>query len=110
MEFNLADVLKSISEKTGDNEEVMELLASVQDAFNNLSMSDPPRWADADVMDSDGVRWSEKYDNMRRRYRDRFFSTPEEAKEDQAEDIEKDDSATEETFEALFETREGNYE
>ena len=69
LEFNLADVLKSISEKTGDNEEVMELLASVQEPFNNLSRSDSPRWADADVMDSDGVRWSEKYDNMRRRYR-----------------------------------------
>ena len=67
-------------------------------------------YGQTDVFDSDGVRWSEKYDNMRRRYRERFFSSPDEAKDDQLEDIDKDDGSAEMTFESLFDEREGDYE
>ena len=53
--------------------------------------------------------WEEKYNNLdaewRKRYRDRFFNTPEGVKEDQEEDV-KDDGKVR-SFETLFEEREG---
>lgn len=106
-EFTAA--IKEISELTGDNDAVMERLAAVQNAFNELEAPNVPLYTEVDVFDDDGVRWSQKYDDMRRRYRERFFGGIEEAKDDQNEDIEKDDTATEMSFEELFDGRESDY-
>ena len=58
----------------------------------------------------DGEDWKAKYEELdaewRKRYRDRFFNTPEAAKEDQEEDVKRDGEKTR-TFEELFEEREG---
>lgn len=58
----------------------------------------------------DGEDWKAKYEELdaewRKRYRDRFFNTPEGAKEDQEEDVKRDGEKTR-TFEELFEEREG---
>lgn len=106
----LRTVLASISEKTGDDDEIMESLRSIQTAFDERdAVVNDPVYNESDVYDEDGVRWSEKYDNMKKRYRDRFFSSIDEAIEDQEEDIEKDDSSTVTSFEELFEEREGDY-
>ena len=53
--------------------------------------------------------WEEKYNNLdaewRKRYRDRFFNTPDGAEDDQEEDIRDDGKVR--SFETLFEEREG---
>ena len=51
--------------------------------------------------------WKAKYDELRGKYIDRFFTTPEEVKEDTREDVEKDGEVL--TFEELFDEREGDY-
>lgn len=47
------------------------------------------------------------YEELRRKYIDRFFSTPEQAIQAQREDIRKDDNAEGLTFDDLFKDREG---
>lgn len=49
--------------------------------------------------------WKGKYYEMRERYAKRFFTTPEEVKIEQEEDVKRD--GTKQTFEELFERREG---
>lgn len=100
--------LDRLGELSQENDEVMEILAEIK--TDRDEMEGREVYGQTDVFDSDGVRWSEKYDNMRRRYRERFFSSPVEAKDDQVDDIEKDDDSTQMTFESLFDEREGDYE
>lgn len=45
------------------------------------------------------------YEELRRKYIERFFSSPEEVKEDQEEDVKRD--GEEQSFESLFKEREG---
>ena len=90
-----------ISELTGDNEEVMELLGQLQkDADENQ----PSTYTDSDVMDNDGVRWSEKYAQAQRRYRERFFGGAPEVKEEEPE--EKPVEAENINFDDLFKKEE----
>ena len=90
-----------ISELTGDNEEVMELLAQLQkDADENQ----PSNYTDIDVMDKDGVRWSEKYAQAQKRYRERFFGGASDIKEEEPE--EKPDEAETINFDDLFKKEE----
>lgn len=90
-----------ISELTGDNEEVMELLGQLQkDADENQ----PSNYTDSDVMDKDGVRWSEKYAQAQKRYRERFFGGAPDPKEDEPE--EKPDEAETINFDDLFKKEE----
>lgn len=49
--------------------------------------------------------WKGKYYEMREKYAKRFFTTPEEVKYEQEEDVKRD--GTKQTFEELFERREG---
>lgn len=100
--------LDRLGELAQENDEVMEILAEINSDRDEMEGREV--YTQTDVFDSDGVRWSEKYDNMRRRYRERFFSSPGETKDDQYEDIEKDDDSTQMTFESLFDDREGDYE
>lgn len=86
-----------------------ERIALAQEEINNLteSLSDVP--PETDIRDKDGVLWRQKYDDLSRRYRERFFSGRDRAIEDQRRDIEKDDESPVTTFEALFKDREGDY-
>ena len=56
-----AKILK-VSELCGDNEEVMSELAAIQ--------NDP---VEVDSVDTDGVTWKQKYEDMKTKYRERFF-------------------------------------
>lgn len=90
-----------ISELTGDNEEVMELLGQLQkDADENQSSA----YTDSDVMDKDGVRWSEKYAQAQKRYRERFFGGAYEVKDEEPE--EKPVEAETINFDDLFKKEE----
>lgn len=111
------DVLKKISETGGDTEDMLENLRKLKDDYDEREgmlrelgeRKDKTVYTDDDVYDSDGVRWREKYDDIRRKYRDRFFTTEERAISDQREDIRSDDVTEFKTFSELFKTREGNY-
>lgn len=66
---------------------------------------------DRDDVESRGERevdptdWRGKYEEIRKKYIDRFFTSPEEVKEDQEEDVKRDGEKV--TFEELFKEREG---
>ena len=64
----LMEIAKKVTELTGDNEEVMTLLAEVTNDF------EPTTPLYDEVNDKDGVSWKEKYQNMREKYIDRFFN------------------------------------
>lgn len=100
--------LKRISELSGDNEEIMTELADIQTELD--SRENPgSAYTDADVFDKDGTRWSDKYNDMTVRYRERFFGgSADTIKQEQTKDIEKDDIATTITFDDLFSAREGD--
>lgn len=94
-------IYTQISELTGDNEEVMELLGRLQkDATENQASN----YTDSDVMDKDGVRWSDKYAQAQKRYRERFFGGAPEVKEEEPE--EKPDEAETINFDDLFKKEE----
>ena len=99
--------LDRIGEISGDNDDVLEILATL--STDRDEMEGREVYGQNDVFDTDGVRWSEKYDNMRRRYRERFFTDEGSVIKDQVEDIEKDDDSTVTDFDELFEERESDY-
>ena len=91
-----------IKERLGedDSDETLSYLEDITDTYEDLER----RSRRGDEED-----WKSKYESLdgewRKRYRDRFFSSREEAKEEQEEDI-KDDGKKR-SFETLFEEREG---
>jgi hypothetical protein len=93
---------KRIRERLGedDSEEALSYLEDMTDTWEDME-----RRASREGEEN----WEEKYNNLdaewRKRYRDRFFNTPEGVKEDQEEDV-KDDGKVR-SFETLFEEREG---
>ena len=93
---------KRIRERLGedDSEEALSYLEDMTDTWEDME-----RRASREGEEN----WEEKYNNLdaewRKRYRDRFFNTPEGAKEDQEEDVKDDGKAR--SFETLFEEREG---
>lgn len=111
------ELLKHISETGGDTDDMLEALKRLQDDFDEREgmlrelgeSRDKETFTNDDVFDKDGVKWSEKYDDMRRRYRDRFFTTGTAVIEAQEDDIEKDSDSTKMSYDDLFEDREGDY-
>lgn len=101
------NIIKSISERTGDSEDIMNDLRVLSDNYPEPEVIST--YKDEDVFSSDGVKWSEKYDDMRRRYRERFFSGVEEAKTEQMDDIEEDNKSVKKSYDELFSDREGDY-
>ena len=64
--------LQSISAMGGDSEAITEALGELQTAYEQVNVA--PKYTDADVKDKDGTMWKDKYDEMRTRYRERFFN------------------------------------
>lgn len=52
-------------------------------------------------------QWKSKYDDLRGRYIERFFTSPEQVKEDTEEDVKEDGEVK--SFDELFDEREGDY-
>lgn len=98
-------IIDEFGDKFVEDTESMEKLKKVRDGIGEMGQ---PKYSDSDVFDTDGKRFSEKYENAKRMYRERFFSTPNEAKEEQEENIELDDKSADIKFEDLFEKREGD--
>lgn len=93
------DLFVKISELSGDNEEVMNSLAELQQDDAERDSNENP-YTESDVMDSDGVRWDKKYSDMKEKYRERFF-TPSTTEPD--EEPEETVNANTITFNDLFE-------
>ena len=92
--FNKTELLNKLSEIFGDSTD--DKILALYDYIDDISEEEQEDWE----------RKYKENDNMwRQRYRERFFTTGEEIKEDQEEDV-KDDGE-EVTFEDLFEEREG---
>lgn len=93
-------MMNRLKELFGDNEsdEAISFIEDVSDTFDSLSNAS-----------GDSEEWKTKYEEndaaWRKKYRDRFFGTGEEAKEEQEEDV-QDDSEVK-TFDELFKEREG---
>lgn len=93
-------MMNRLKELFGDNEsdEAISFIEDVSDTFDSLSNAS-----------GDSEEWKTKYEEndaaWRKKYRDRFFGTGEEAKDEQEEDV-KDDSEVK-TFDELFKEREG---
>lgn len=104
----IKDRLIRISELAKDDEAIMNELKGLQDDVYNVIDNISTEVVD-DSVDENGVKWSERYDDMVRKYRERFFSDEEEVKEEQIEDIRSDNNAYGIEYEDLFKTREGDY-
>ena len=93
----LMEIAKKVTELTGDNEEVMALLAEVTNDFEPTATP-----SDEDVKDKDGVSWKVKYQNMREKYIDRFFNGSSEDNRDIEENEDEELPKEEVKFEELF--------
>lgn len=92
---------KRISELTGDNEEAMAELKAIQDDDAERAETGS-KYSDSDVIAEDGKRWSEKYEEMKTKYRDAFFSGAE-SKEPEITDPPEEDPAETISIDDLFE-------
>lgn len=99
--------LKRISELSNDNEEVMSIAREIQAELD--SYNEKEYYEENQVYDTDGRLWAEKYQEVKKEYRDKFFSTPSEAIENQNNDLKKDNNSANVSFEDLFNNREGAY-
>lgn len=80
-----------LSEIANDDEEAMSLLSDIQTDYNDRTV-----YGEEDVFDTDGKRYSEKYSDMRKKYREAFFG---EVKRPVEEEPSEDKAPT---FEDLF--------
>lgn len=89
-----------ISELSGDNEDIMNTLAEIQqDDAERAGGS--TTFTEADVQDTDGIRWERKFKDMQAKYRERFFGG---GTEPEPEHETKPNEKPEEiTFDDLFE-------
>lgn len=94
-----------ISELAGDNEDIMNELASLQSEFDERDNA-TPQYTESDVMDSNGVRWSQRFTDMQTKYRERFFGGDPDKNTQPPDNNEGETSAPEAeeiTFNDLFE-------
>ncbi len=90
-----------ISELSGDNEDIMNTLSELQQDDAERGNSNTG-YTDADVQDKDGVRWEKKYNDMKIKYRERFFGAGTHEPEPDPEP-EPEQKAQKVTFDDLFE-------
>lgn len=71
-----AKLMTTISEKTGDNAEVMELLKSAQTDYNESMDAKPASDADNNDLQGRYNELNDRYNNLVNEYRNRFFGIP----------------------------------
>lgn len=87
-------LLTDISEKTGDNEEVMNML-------KQLEQDNDAGFQREDVYDGD-EKWKDKYEKLRTIYRERFFNNGDDMERKEYEVKEETTEAGEVSFDSLF--------
>lgn len=88
-----------ISELSGDNEEIMNTLAEIQQDDTDRGGT-TSNFSEADVQDKDGIKWQKKYEDMKEKYRKRFFSGSEQELDPEPEP--DGDNSEDITFDDLF--------
>lgn len=63
----LLEIFDVINRKTGDDEEIMTLLKEVSDNYDS-------GYSREDVEDEKGRKWRDSYEDLRRRYVERFYA------------------------------------
>lgn len=102
----LIEITQEIGKRVDNDDTILEMMAEISNAFD-----EKPAFNETDVYDNNGVKWSEKYDDLSRRYRERFITGGEEVKDTQRADIIADVTDRMSTnYEDLFEDRTGDYE
>lgn len=94
--------IKHISEVANDNESIMNELKELSD--NTIGIFDSIGSKEVEK-DEDGVSFKEKYEDLKRQYRDRFFSSPEDVKRAQNSDSDNDGDYD---YDSLFTKRESD--
>lgn len=85
------NLLKQIADSGGDTANMLDLMQKLRDDFD----------------EREGMlkKYSEKYADLERKYKERFFTTPKEVQEETEEDVERD--GKKQSYEDLFTEREG---
>lgn len=110
------NLLKAIADSGGDTANMLDLMQKLRDDYDEREGMLAKYGETRDGEDAEGkdeertegetkVDWRAKYDDLEKRYKERFFTTREEVKEEQTEDIKEDGKEYE--YEKLFEEREG---
>lgn len=110
------ELLRAIADSGGDTANMLDLMQKLRDDYDEREgmlkkygeTRDGENAEGKDEERSEGekeVNWREKYDDLERRYKERFFTTPTEVKREQTENIKED--GKEYKYEKLFEEREG---
>ncbi len=88
-------------------DEILKRLIGDRDLTDDM-LEDIKKLKDSwDEQRGEAESWKAKYDELRGKYIDRFFTSPEDVKRDTEEDVKGDGEIK--TFEELFEDREGDY-
>lgn len=90
------------------NDEVEDFIDKLRKDFDE-SLEVDSKEAKEDIKDEGEkeVDWKERYDDLYKKYRERFFTTKEEIKEDQEKDVKKDGETEKKTYKKIFKEREG---
>lgn len=101
--------LDSFAERLGGDDETLNTVQEIRNEINSrddeIERLSPFEGA---AVDKNGKLWTDKYAELSKRYRERFYTTAEEIKEDQKTNIQKDDVSTIKSISELFREREGN--
>ena len=89
----IEEILKSIIGDRDITDDMLEDIKKLKDIY--------------DEQQGMANQWKTKYDALRGRYIERFFTTPEQIKEDTEDDVKKDGEVK--SFDELFDDREGDY-
>ena len=88
-------------------EEILKRIIGDRDLTDDM-LEDIKKLKDSwDEQRGEAETWKAKYDELRGKYIDRFFTSPEEVKHDTEEDVKEDGEVK--SFDELFDDREGDY-
>lgn len=88
-------------------DEILKRLAEKVDMDDDLESIIEDLRGYAAKIEGERADWEQRHNRIKERYINRFFTSPDEIKEDTREDVEKDGEILE--FDDLFEDREGDY-
>lgn len=115
-------LLREIAESGGDTPKMLDAMQKLRDEYdermgelkrygetydgeNRDRREDENREVDERMDGESKIDWESRYRDLESKYRERFFTTPREVKEEQKEDVIED--GKKKSYEELFEEREG---
>lgn len=102
----MLDDIQKLRDEYDEREGMLKRYGETYDGENREREDSAPegrRDGDKEEVSREDIDWRGKYEEIRKKYIDRFFSSPEKAKEEQEEDVTKDGESM--TYEELFKER-----